>query len=297
MRTKRNKRIAAILFLFLFFPLSAFAGPVLQRAVSPFFPATASSLPSAGYCGDSASLDPRAVIVRPKSQEHRGMAAGDTPGAGGDELDDYGGDVSSQVYDPFERWNRFWFAFNDRFYIYVADPVYRGWEAVTPSGLRWALKNFFHNALFPVRFVNNILQLKFKGAGVEFSRFMMNMMCSAGFSDPARKKKTIVPVDPAGEDFGQTLGVWGLGHGPYLVWPFIGPSSLRDSVGRVGDIFAEPFFYMEPWWLAYGTAGTLRFNNLDTVLSLYKEMSRAALDPYIAMREAYCNYRNLHVKQ
>ncbi|MCR4666469.1 MAG: VacJ family lipoprotein [Desulfovibrio sp.] len=224
------------------------------------------------------------------------MSAGDTVPA--DDLDDYDTDGGGPVIaDPFEGWNRFWFRFNDGFYVYVADPVYRGWKAVTPEIMRTGLQNFFHNALFPVRFVNSLLQFKFKAAGVEFSRFMLNTMCSAGFANPASKKKTIVPVDPAGEDFGQTLGVWGLGHGPYIVWPFLGPSSLRETVGRIGDLFADPLFYAQPWWAGTATAMTLRFNNLDSVLPLYLDLKGSALDPYIAMREAYINYRNLHVKQ
>lgn len=116
------------------------------------------------------------------------------------------------------------------------------------------MKNFFSNILFPVRFINNILQFRFMEAGVEFGRFFINTTTSAGFADVAKGLKTVVPVDPAGEDFGQTLGRWGLGHGFYLVWPFIGPSSARDTVGRVGDLFAEPMFYLQPWELSAATA-------------------------------------------
>lgn len=249
-------------------------------------------LPSAGYLSGSVAYAPGAISVQPK-EARRSLASGDEV----DELDDYGDHESASVYDPFEGWNRFWFRFNDKFYLYVADPVYRGWQAITPHQLRTGLKNFFHNILFPVRFVNNLLQFKFKAAGVEFGRFMMNTMCSAGFADPASTKKTIVPVDSAGEDFGQTLGAWGLGHGPYLVWPFIGPSSLRETLGRIGDLFAEPFFYVQPWWAASAGSMSLRFNALDEVLPLYHDLTGAALDPYIAMREAYINYRNLHVRQ
>lgn len=214
------------------------------------------------------------------------------------DLDDYDTPHDkAQVYDPLEGWNRFWFNFNDKFFIYVAKPVYRGWEYITPKAVRTGLKNFFHNALFPVRFVNNLLQFRLKAAGVEFSKFMMNTMCSAGFADPASKKKPLVEVDDAGEDFGQTLGVWGIGHGPYLVWPFIGPSSLRDTLGRIGDMFAEPTFYLEPWYAAWSISLGLRFNNLDEVLPLYDDLVGAAIDPYISMREAYINYRNFHVNK
>ena len=259
------------------------------------------TLPSEHYL-KSARLRPGAIVVVPDAPNEGGIDRALLPDGGlsaGDELDDYddyeGGDL--KVSDPFEGWNRFWFRFNDKFYLYVADPVYRGWQWVTPEILRVGLKNFFHNALFPVRFVNNLLQLKFKAAGVEFSRFMLNTMSSAGFCNPAAQKKALFSVDPIGEDFGQTLGVWGLGHGPYIVWPFIGPCSLRDTFGRIGDLFADPFFYLQPWWLSTSTVLTLRFNDLDEVLPLYRELKGAALDPYIAMREAYIQYRNQHVAQ
>ncbi|MBQ7617777.1 MAG: VacJ family lipoprotein [Desulfovibrio sp.] len=252
-------------------------------------------LPSAGYL--KSDLIPKEAIrvKEPKrAVKERGLAAGENNSGVANDLDDYEDATEVSVYDPFEGWNRFWFRFNDGFYLYVAEPVYRGWQAVTPASVRWGLKNFLHNALFPVRFVNNILQFKFKAAGVEFGRFMMNTMSSAGFSNPASTKKTIVPMDSVGEDFGQTLGVWGLGHGPYIVWPFIGPSSLRETFGLLGDMFAGPFLYIDPWWASSAAAFTLRFNNLDEVLPLYKDIKGAALDPYLAMREAYIRFRNEH---
>ena len=234
------------------------------------------------------------IIVKSK-----GLSSGDAkPSESLDaELDDYDTPTQAAVYDPWEKWNRFWFRFNDKFYTKVAKPFYRGWEFITPKPVRTGLKNFYHNILFPVRFVNNLLQFRFKAAGVEFSRFMMNTMCSAGFADPASKKKTIVPMDDLGEDFGQTLGTWGIGHGPYVVWPFIGPSSLRDTVGFVADWFAEPITYVQPWWASRAAAFTLRFNKLDTVFPLYEDLTGAAIDPYISMRDAYIHYRNDHVKK
>ena len=157
------------------------------------------------------------------------------------------------------------------------------------------MKNFFSNLLFPVRFVNNILQFRFFEAGVEFGRFIINTTSSAGFADVAKGHKTIVPIDPTGEDFGQTLGRWGLGHGFYIVWPIIGPSSARDTVGRAGDLFAEPLFYLQPTEIALGIGGTLRFNALGDVLPLYEDLNTVAVDPYIAMREAYVNFRKAQV--
>lgn len=214
-----------------------------------------------------------------------------------DDLDDYDTAPAAAIADPLEPWNRFWFRFNDIFFIHVAKPVYDGWTFVSPQFVRTGLKNLFHNALFPTRFINSLLQLRFFEAGVEFSRFMMNVMGSGGLVDLAQNKKTIVPVDPSGEDFGQTLGYWGIGQGFYLVWPFIGPSSLRDTVGRVGDYFTDPIFYLEPWTLSSGVEVGLRFNALGDVLPAYTDLTSISVDPYIAMREAYASLREAQVKR
>lgn len=231
------------------------------------------------------TLAPGAVTVRPYGYTMKS-----------DTLDDYDTTPAASISDPLEPWNRFWFHFNDIFYIYIAKPAYNAWVYVTPHQLRNGLSNFFSNLLFPMRFVNNILQFRFLEAGVEFGRFFINTTSSLGFANVAKDKKTIVPVDPYGEDFGQTLGRWGLGHGFYVVWPFIGPSSARDTVGRVGDCFADPIFYVYPWELATSSELALRFNDLGGVLPLYDDLNSAAVDPYIAMREAYINFRNAQVK-
>ena len=239
--------------------------------------------PSTVY-GKAPQLQPGAITVTPYGT----MNADST-------LDDYDNEPIQSISDPIEPWNRFWFHFNDIFFLYVAKPAYTAWEAVTPHQLRSGLKNFFSNLLFPVRFVNNILQFRFFEAGVEFGRFVINTTSSAGFADVAKGLKTIVPVDPTGEDFGQTLGRWGLGHGFYIVWPIIGPSSARDTVGRAGDLFADPLFYLQPTELSLGIGGGLRFNALGDVLPLYEDLNTVAVDPYIAMREAYVNFRKAQV--
>jgi phospholipid-binding lipoprotein MlaA len=88
-----------------------------------------------------------------------------------------------------------------------------------------------------------------------------------------------------------------MGHGFYIVWPLIGPSSPRDTLGRIGDLFADPMFYVTPWELAAGTEFYLRFNDVGGVLPLYEDMSRAAVDPYVAMRQAYVNFRRIQVNR
>lgn len=257
---------------------SVHATPRVQGSHSSF-------TPSSVYAGGSA-LSPGAVTVR--ELDNASIAT---------DLDDYGDTPTASIADPIEPWNRFWFRFNDIFYIHVAKPVYTGWTYVTPQFFRNALSNLYYNLLFPTRFINSLLQFRFLEAGVEFSRFMMNVMGSAGLANLSKNKKTIVPVDPSGEDFGQTLGRWGIGQGFYIIWPFIGPSSLRDTVGRVGDYFTEPLTYLEPWTLSTGSKAGLTFNELDDVLPAYENLKSIAIDPYISMREAYASMREAQVKR
>lgn len=242
-----------------------------------------SASPSAIY-GGTPALTPGAVTVRDAS----------SPGISTD-LDDYDDEPVQTIADPLEPWNRFWFRFNDFFYMRVADPVYKGWKYITPEFFRNAASNLFYNLLFPTRFINSLLQFRFMEAGVEFSRFMMNVMGSAGLANLAANKKTIVPVDPSGEDFGQTLGRWGVGPGCYIVWPFIGPSTLRDSVGRVGDYFTDPIFYMQPWLASTGAETGFRLNDLGQVLPSYENLKSISIDPYLAMREAYISMRKAQI--
>ncbi len=215
-------------------------------------------------------------------------------------LDDYDDDIDTPqaIRDPLEPWNRFWFHFNDFFYMRIATPVYKGYVAVMPTPFQAGLKNFFHNALFPVRFINNLLQGRPLEAGVEFGRFFVNTTVGiGGFINAAEGRKTIVPVDPAGEDFGQTLGRWGVGHGFYIVWPFLGPSSLRETFGTIGDTFANPVNYVPGLPVPAAATVGRNFVGMDSTLSSYNDITGIALDPYIAMREAYILYRNSLVKR
>ena len=198
------------------------------------------------------------------------------------------------VADPLEPWNRAMFTFNDAVLDYVARSVYKGYSYVVPKFMRTGIKNFFHNLSFPVRFANNLLQGRGKAAGVEMSRFVLNTTAGlGGFFDVAKGKTPIVPVED--EDMGQTFGVWGVGEGFYIVWPFFGPSSARDSVGQVGDYFLEPLNYVQPMELSIGLTATKTFNDLDQVLDLYDDLKRTAVEPYSAVRDAYVQYRRAKI--
>ena len=247
-------------------------------------------------------VEPESAWTESRSSEARGAYPDRLPPLEADELDNYADDPIQVIADPLEGWNRFWFGFNDAFYTYVFRPLYRGYAFVTPKELRAGLKNALANALFPVRFVNCILQGKFMAAGVEFGRFLVNSTVGiGGLINVTKDKKTIVPVDPDGEDFGQTLGVWGAGPGMYLVWPIIGPSNVRDSVGRAADWLMDPLLFIPGTttvnMVSAGIWGGLRFNAADDTLDTYENIKKAAVDPYISLRDMYTKHRQNRIAQ
>ncbi|MBR5997665.1 MAG: VacJ family lipoprotein, partial [Deltaproteobacteria bacterium] len=141
----------------------------------------------------------------------------------------------------------------------------------------------------PVRFVNSLLQLKFRKAGNELGRFFFNSTVGVfGLLDPA-SENGFKKLDP--EDFGQTLGTYGVGHGCYLVLPFFGPSSVRDGIGRVADTFLKPQTYLLNWWenAALGTANAVNEISLDK--DTYEGIRKDEVDPYLFIRNAYVQRR------
>lgn len=195
------------------------------------------------------------------------------------------------IADPFYYWNKGWFYFNDFFYFYLLKPVGIGYRFVFPEVVRNSVRNFFVNITFPIRFVNNLLQAKGKGAEMEFSRFAINSFFGiGGLFDVAKKYNGMDP--PPVEDFGQTLGEYGVGPGFYLVWPVLGPSTLRDSIGLAGDSFLNPVNYVTPFFfdsLAIRAVETV--NKTSLAIGEYEAFKEGALDPYIALRSAYIQSR------
>jgi len=194
------------------------------------------------------------------------------------------------IPDPLEPINRAFFHFNDKLYFWFLKPVASGYKAVVPNPVRRSVKNFFSNLAFPVRFVNCILQAKFDGAGNELGRFLTNSILGlGGFFDVAEKHFDIKAYD---EDFGQTLGVYGLGNGFYINWPVLGPSTLRDTIGDAGDYFLDPIYHAD-LETVYDLSinGYEKVNDTSLVIGDYEDLKKSALDPYIAFRDAYFQYR------
>lgn len=190
------------------------------------------------------------------------------------------------IPDPLEPVNRFFFHVNDKLYFWAFKPVASGYKIVVPEEIRIGVKNFFSNLTTPIRLFNCLLQANFKGAGNEAIRFLLNSTLGlAGFLDPA---KTELNIEKRDEDFGQTLGVWGMGPLLYIEWPILGPSSLRDTFGYIGDLLLDPKTYLirtAPVSLAIRTYDQI--NEFSFRIGEYEDFKRNALDPYIAKREAY----------
>lgn len=200
------------------------------------------------------------------------------------------------ISDPLEPWNRFWFTFNDIVYTCVVRPLYTGYDFIMPDDFQSGISNFFHNLAMPLRLLNNLLQGKFNEAGVELGAFIINTTIGfGGLFDVASRHEEVQALND--EDFGQTLGSWGAGEGIYLVWPLLGPSNLRDTVGMVGDFFSNPLLYMNAQ--PYTTVGTVvdGVNGAGELLDTYDTVTGAAIEPYAAMRDAYTQYRRGQIEK
>ncbi len=200
-----------------------------------------------------------------------------------------------EVDDPLEPWNRLMFGVNDVLYFWIVKPIVGTYKAVVPEPARIGVRNFFQNLTTPVRYVNCLLQGKGDSADTELRRFLVNTTEGIlGFGDPARDKYELEPVY---EDLGQTLAVHGMDDGFYIVWPFFGPSNVRDSLGKAGDMFLNPTRYVEPTETSIYISVGKGINEGSFHVGEYEDFKAAALEPYIAMREAYIQYRNNKIQE
>lgn len=147
------------------------------------------------------------------------------------------------LFDPLGGYNEIMTSFNDTLYVYALRPLARGYASVLPLPAREGIANAFENLLFPVRFINNLLQFKLQNSVEELGRFVINSTLGiVGFMDVAQNE---FGLKAHNEDFGQTLGFYGIGSGFHVVLPIFGPSNVRDIVGLVGDTYASPLSYIE----------------------------------------------------
>jgi len=197
------------------------------------------------------------------------------------------------VKDPLERFNRVMFTVDGAVYTYFFRPVGKGYAYVVPAFARHGLKRMDENIQMPKRLVNTALQGKFKGTGIEFSRFLINTSLGiAGFFDPAKHWFGLEQTDA---DMGQTFAHWGMGPGFYFYLPVItGPTTLRDGVGQIFDDALDPRGYTT-FFIGTGVKIFMKFNNLTLQMDDYDRIKNENLDPYTISRDMWYLMRSTKV--
>ena len=193
--------------------------------------------------------------------------------------------------DPWERMNRTTFKVNMALDHAIARPVARTYEKVTPRQVRTGVSNFMDNLFYPVTMVNDVLQLKFKPFAQATGRFVLNTTVGVGgLFDPASQ----VGLPKNEEDLGQTFGYWGAGPGPYFVIPILGPSDVRDGIGKIGDGWMSPLSYVNNNYVRYGVYGVSLVDTRYRLLPQDKLLDEA-YDPYTLLKNAYLQRRQYQV--
>lgn len=276
-----------ILFIFLMMAGSADGSNKTAAALlsSPSLPKTV--LPASA--SKKSPAKPASQTVNPLEEEY----------TEDESLDEYADNTTKEerveIADPLESVNRVTHEFNDKLYFWAIKPVAQGYKAVVPEPARISVKNFFSNLGFPARFISCLLQADLSGAATEAGRFTINTIWGiGGLLDPSAGKE--LDLQKQDTDLGQTLGVWGVGQGFYIVWPVFGPSTPRDTVTIVGDYFLYPVYYIQPWYAGTGVSAYEIINSASLKIGDYEALKDAAVDPYVAFRDAYVQYRYKRVK-
>jgi phospholipid-binding lipoprotein MlaA len=209
-------------------------------------------------------------------------------------------ELPPRVSDPLQGVNRAMFGMNHQLYRFTLRPVAKGYKRAVPQPLQRGLANFFDNIRFPIRFTGALLQGKGGRATREAGRFAVNTVGGlGGFFKPA-DKIPVLTAEPT-EDLGQVLAVWGCGAGPFLVLPLLGPTTLRDLIGSAGDTALTPtswtFKGYDEWETQFAVHASDFIQQTPGLLVRYDAARAGALDPYIAVREAYAAQRAEENKQ
>ncbi|MCW8822102.1 MAG: VacJ family lipoprotein [Sulfurovum sp.] len=217
-----------------------------------------------------------------------------------DQTDGFEDEFSAQetdiASDPLSGYNKVMTSFNDTFFVYLLNPIAKGYAYIIPEPLRIGISNAFQNIQFPIRFVNNLLQGKFQNSSDELERFIINSTVGvAGLMDVATNHMT-TPIPAHDEDFGQTLGHYGVGSGFHIVLPFFGPSNVRDIVGLSADAYISPLVNirgMENYKIpdnfdqSIGIVAVQFINKTSLHLGEYESLKEDAIDLYSFFRDTY----------
>ena len=219
--------------------------------------------------------------------------------------DEYKTKQQNETFDPLSGYNKAMTSFNDFIMINAITPVAKGYSHVLPQPIRVGVSNFFTNLAFPIRFVNNILQLKFHEASSELASFTVNTIWGiGGILNPAKDELKLKRYD---EDFGQTLGHYGVGTGFHIVLPFLGPSNLRDMISLVPDSYISATSTAAQSEMKYkiptNQTQSISITTYDKVnkVSLnqgqYESIRKDALRLYPFLRDAYEQRREKQIKE
>jgi phospholipid-binding lipoprotein MlaA len=205
-------------------------------------------------------------------------------------------DNGEEDYDPWEAFNEKMFAFNRNLDRFVLKPIAKVYNVVIPEPFQIVIANGFANISFVPRVVNSVLQGKWSGAGREVARFLINSTAGiGGLFDPARD---YWGIERSREDFGQTLGVWGSGPGPYLILPFMEPLTVRDGIGKLVDGFLDPLSYVLPFiWDRLGMKVGETINDRALNLELFQGFEESVVDLYSAVRHGYLQRRRQLIRE
>jgi phospholipid-binding lipoprotein MlaA len=218
--------------------------------------------------------------------------------------EEFATEETSTPSDPLSGYNKVMTSFNDLFITYLLTPVSEGYAAILPEPFRIGISNAFDNIQFPIRFTNNLLQLKLANSSDELKRFVVNSTIGlGGLMDPAKKYMHIYAHE---EDFGQTLGHYGVGSGFHIVLPFVGPSNVRDVVGLTVDAYASPLVYTEglenykipdnrDHSIAILTGEMINKTSLH--LGEYESLKQDAIQFYQFLRDTYEQKRNSDIAE
>ena len=208
-----------------------------------------------------------------------------------------------QTQDPLESYNRLVFSFNDKLYMNVLNPVSKAYSIVIPEFTRKGISNVFKNLFYPIRLSNNLLQGKFQNSYDETLRFLINTTIGLfGIMDPATSE---FDIKEHNEDFGQTLGYWGVQPGPYIVLPLLGSSNLRDVFSMVPDTYVSatnnfgnlPYKIPETSYQSLFLYGTNIINKNSLNLGIYESIKKDSIDFYTFTKNFYENKRINDIKE
>jgi phospholipid-binding lipoprotein MlaA len=225
------------------------------------------------------------------------------------------GEEGIEEYDPWEPLNTKFFEFNRQLDRWVLKPVAKGYNFVVPNIVQIGISNVFYNSRVTPRFMNNLFQGKFKGAGIEAGRFLINTTVGiGGFFDVAQRFNLTTPE----EDTGQTLGFYGVNPGPYIMVPLLGPYTVRDLVGYGGDIALNPIYWLiiptmhnidaiptvvsqeeraAIYGITIGARATEIVNDRSLNLEKFQGVEESTLDLYAAVRNAYLQKRAKAIRE